>query len=225
MSRKARTVGGGLGASARDGEQPIQVESPDRGIEIGNPKFEGGTTEPERRIETPTERIAGFSVVNPLDIIDTGTGADQPVIRTKRKYTKRGQKEEAVSNLTALLKIERLLVTGCFFLGNLASAPELYISEAEAAEIGDALKELSKHYPIGMSEKSIAWVNLTFAVGGVFGPKVMAIYRRPVVNKPVVAKREPVASNGIPMPPMATPETAKVPSEMWPQSGDIENEE
>ncbi len=122
-------------------------------------------------------------------------------------------------------------------------APELHLEEAEAAEVSEALKELSKHYPIGMSEKTIAWVNFSFAVGGVFGPKVVAIYKRPrprrvptpirEVPKPAEPAPGPYAVdmpsgpvNGLANPVTgagAKPEEALTPSQMWNQPGTIED--
>lgn len=126
-------------------------------------------------------------------------------------------------------------MTGCFFLGNIAGAPELFLTEEEANEISEAVKELSKHYPIGMSEKAIAWTNLTFAMGGVFGPKAVAIWKRPRAPRParvlnIKADRvEPGASaihnQQVPDIPLRDPVAAKVPSEMWPQSGDLSDDE
>jgi hypothetical protein len=98
-------------------------------------------------------------------------------------------------------------MTSCFFMGNILSAPELHIDEAEAAEIADALKELSKHYPIGMSEKTIAWVNFSFATAGVFGPKIKAIYERP---KPQRVRVEPTPIRDVKPP--ATVDTVAEPA-------------
>lgn len=222
MPGETGTVDAGFGAPARKrrGAQGAAGSSAD-----GDPKPEGREPEPERRTESVIE--PAFGIVDPLNLpADSGGAGDHQPRRRGRPRGSVNKKEEAVSNLTALLKIERLLATGCFFLGNIASAPELYITEAEAAEVGEALKELSKHYPIGMSEKTIAWVNLSFAVGGVFGPKIVAVYkRRPVKTNRETIRSVKTESNGISTSPMVGPELAKTPSEMWPQTGDIEEVE
>jgi hypothetical protein len=223
MPGETRTIDGGLGAPAR---KRRGAQSAAGGSFEGDPKPEGREPESDRRIEGIAEHIGGIPVIDPLTVPDnvTGTGDHQP----KRRGRPRGstnKKEETVSNLAALLKIERLLITGCFFLGNIASAPELHISESEAAEIADALKELSKHYPIGMSEKTIAWVNLSFAVGGVFGPRIVAIVKRPAVKKQVAEKAsspyQPV--NGSISPASApAASAATVPSQLWNEGDDGE---
>ncbi len=217
----------GLSAPAKRGRPRKYPEAAGRGNADGDPKPEGREPQPERGAES----VAGINVVDPFTLPDSDagadTGSDQPRKRRGRK-ARAAEEKEAVQNITSLLKIERLLVTGCFFLGNLASAPELHISDAEAAEISEALKELAKFYPIGMSEKAIAWVNLSFAVGGVFGPRVIAITKRPRVSN---LRRDAVNGSGSPlahpMPsiPLATPATAKVPSEMWPEPGGSHDDE
>ncbi len=193
MPEQTKPSDGGLGAPAKRGRPRKDGGTP--GVANGVQQSAGGNAEPlsgiegtDSRPEPVNVRPNGFVPIDPLNISEpTGSddNGDQP-----RRGRKRGGKnrpkpqEETVSNLSALLKIERLLSTGCFFMANLLESPELNISESESAEIADALKELSKHYPIGMSEKTIAWVNFSFAVGGVFGPKVVAIYKRPAKPRP-----------------------------------------
>lgn len=239
MPDTIRPIDGGLGEPAKRG-RPRKIE-PNSSIGDGGEKPSGGNAEPVSGIEsaaTAAERIpSGFVPIDPLNPPDNGSNGDRPR-RGRKPGGKNRPKEEAVQNLSGLLKLERLLVTGCFFLGNIASAPELYLEESEAAEISEALKELSRHYPIGMSEKTIAWVNFSFAVGGVFGPKVMAISKRPKPQRvPTPIREAPKAqgpSNDAPhgmVNGLANPvtgvgeglETAKVPSQMWNQPGDIED--
>lgn len=232
---------GGLGNPAKRG-RPRKIES-DNGTPNGSSELAGGNAEPISRIESVASPSAGSGGYTPIDPIavtaasGNNDNGDRPR-RGRKPGGKNRPKEEAVSNLSALLKIERLLVTTCFFLGNIAECPELHLDEAEAAEISEALKELSKHYPIGMSEKKIAWINFSFAVGGVFGPKVVAIYKRPAKPRPQLAPtpiREAAPmeqgpyTNGLdataPIITQTAPEAAKVPSEMWDQGGDIQDAE
>jgi hypothetical protein len=227
MPDETRPNDGGLGAPAKRG-RPRKAVAGD-GASNGGTEPQGGNEESASRVESAPDasRISsGFAPIDPLNFpADTGSDSDRPR-RGKGSRGPRKQKEEAVQNLTGLLKIERLLVTGCYFLGNIANAPELHLEEDEAAEISEALKELSKHYPIGMSEKAIAWVNFSFAVGGVFGPKVVAIYKRPKPRKEPTPIR--VVSPIEPGPFMAQPEPVKssIPLEAIPESplesGDVQ---
>jgi len=174
MSEPNKPADGGLGKPAK---QRQRNANPNSGIENGTSKLPGGNEEPSSRIEgaaSSNPGSGGFTPIDPIALTSSGgsdDNADQPRRgRGRPKGSRTKAKEETVQNLSALVKIERLLMTSCFFMGNILSAPELHIDEAEAAEIADAIKELSKHYPIGMSEKTIAWVNFSFATAGVFGP-------------------------------------------------------
>jgi hypothetical protein len=120
-------------------------------------------------------------------------------------------------------------------LGNLASAEELYVTPEEAGKVGDAFREFAKHHAMGISEKRMSEINLVLAAGGVFVPKVIAIIRRPKKAGPVRVIREDrtAAPAAAPQPqaaampdiPLKSPQAAQVPSEMWPQPGDIIEEE
>ncbi len=102
------------------------------------------------------------------------------------------------------------------------------MTEEQSQEIGNALRDLAKLYPIGMSEKTVAWINLSFAVGGWAGPAVIAVSRRPKRLGPTKVQNirsDAAAATAMPEAPiLATPATAAVPSQMWPQTGEIEDE-
>lgn len=59
-------------------------------------------------------------------------------------------------------------------LAALVNVRELELSEDEARKLSDASKEVLKHYPLGVSDKTIAWVNLAVIAGGVYGTRIMA---------------------------------------------------
>jgi hypothetical protein len=214
------TNDGGLGAPAKRG-RPRKIES-SGSPGNGSQESAGGNAEPVSGVEGPASsgpNGGGFTPIDPIAITAAGgdDNGDQPRRgRGRPKGSRKAAKEETVQNLSALLKIERLLVTSCFFMGNLLSAPELHIDEAEAAEIGEALKELSKHYPIGMSEKTIAWVNFSFAVGGVFGPKIQAIYKRPKPKRPQL-EPTPIRTAAVEVPAPTIPVAAPHPMEGAPE--------
>lgn len=55
--------------------------------------------------------------------------------------------------------------------------------------MADAGKEVMKHYSFGMSEKRLAWINLTVVCGGIYGTRMMAwgIRKRAEPPKPKAA--------------------------------------
>lgn len=241
MSETTERNDGGLGAPARG--RP-RKQSSISGTPNGVEKSEGGKPESESRIESAPRADAGagagaFPVINPLDL-PIGDGSSSG---TKRRGRPRGtgKKEETVQNLSSLLKIEKILISGAFFLGNIANTPELQMSEEQAKDIREAIEELCRLYPIGMSEKKIAWINFSFAVGGWAGPGIMAFARRPPKPRPQLVphairetqaapnapQAQPEVIQGLPIvgPGAKGPDAAKTPSEMWMQPGDIQEPE
>jgi hypothetical protein len=132
-------------------------------------------------------------------------------------------------------------MSGASMLAAIANTPELEMSADQAAKIQSATLELAKLYPIGMSEKTLAWCNFSLAVGGWAGPGVIAWWRHPPPPKP---QRVPTpireatgTSEAVPAPGQAIqglptvgpgthgPDAAQVPSQMWSQPGDIADED
>ena len=209
----------------------------------------GGKPESASGVESSAGERSAFPVIDPLDIpADAGSGdgsgsADQPRKRRGRKPGghNKSKETEAVSNLSSLLKIEKILISSAFFLSNIAAAPELLMEPEQAQDIREAIEELARLYPIGISEKKVAWTNFIFAVGGWAGPGLVAMYKRPskprpmVVPTPIRDQKERTTApaedhpsgmvNGLASPITGVgldPASAKTPSQMWNQPGDID---
>jgi hypothetical protein len=60
-------------------------------------------------------------------------------------------------------------------LATIARAPELELSEDEAAKIAKASVAVAKLYNIETTEKAAAWANLAGALGGAYIPRFLAI--------------------------------------------------
>lgn len=235
MSSEARQDVGGLGAPAKRGRP--RKDTAGAGNPNGDAEPSGGTAEPTEGIERPTERIKVIDPFNTSDStdepgIDAPGSSDQPRKRRGRK-PKSEQKEEAIQNLNSLLKIEQILVSSAFFMGNILAAPEFHMSEQQSVEIAEALRDIARLYPVGVSEKTIAWINLSFAVGGWAGPALVAVAKRPRPQRvPTPIRQTPEASvrGTAPRPPEPPPAAAveevinkaAVPSELWiePDQGD-----
>ena len=177
--RRPRTSGADTGTIGGGQEPTPGTGSPIPGVEA-SPKVE-----PARGERFPT--------IDPLDIPlgDGGTGSEALVKRRGRKP----KEKETVQNL-ATDQIEGLLITACYFLGNVASCPELYVTEEEAQKVGAAFREFAKYHPVPFSEKRLSEVNMGFALFGVFGPKVRDIFnRRP--KRAAVVEMPKQAVNGV----------------------------
>lgn len=223
MPEGAIATDGGLSAPARKRGRPRLEDKPTgNGVE----EQPGRIAESVNGTEKPDSAESKFKVIDPFTVPepgdDTGSG-DRPRKRRGRK-SKSEAKEETVQNLNSLLKIEKILVSSAFFLGNILSAPEFHMSEEQSADIGEALREIARLYPVGVSEKTIAWINLSFAVGGWAAPAMVAIAKRPrpqAVNRVVNIRPENPVAPGQPIPQQqATTEKPVVPSQLWNEGDD-----
>jgi hypothetical protein len=55
---------------------------------------------------------------------------------------------------------------------------EFALEDEEARKLSEAAKDVMRHYPIGFSEKTLAWVNLGVVGCGVYGTRFMAYQMR-----------------------------------------------
>lgn len=58
------------------------------------------------------------------------------------------------------------------------NAPELLLDDAEAKQVSNAIGEVAKHYSVNVDPKTLAWLNLGWAVSCVYGSRVVAIGMR-----------------------------------------------
>jgi hypothetical protein len=177
--------------------------------------------------------INSIPVVGAADISDGGTGGDSFGVRRKRgrpRGSANTQKAQPKSNLVA--DLESLLISGHFMLAGVLDMKELEIDEIEAKRLSEALTKLSEFYPVGMSPKKMAWINLSMALGSIYGPRAVAIAKKVPKKKPAplrVMNTPPAqaAVNETPLPQAqeqpVTAQRPRVPSDLWNQDG-IESE-
>jgi hypothetical protein len=91
-------------------------------------------------------------------------------------------------------------------LATLTTVRELELTEEEARKLADASKEVLRHYPLGLSDKTLAWVNLSLVGANVYGPRAMAWgirragERRPKMQAPASGPSGPAAAPVKPRP-------------------------
>jgi hypothetical protein len=161
----------------------------------GGPESDGGQSTGENRsigglpvIELPTlsadGNISGESAGTDSTTI-TGQPEFEPPRRRGRPPGSVSRKTEKISG-TLIPDLERLLFSANLMLAAICKTPELEIDKQEAQLVAEAVKELAKHYPVGMDPKKIAWANLIAALGTVYGPRVMVIWQKPGKPRAVV---------------------------------------
>lgn len=162
-------------------------------------------------------RIAGLDTVSPFDIDggtdngNGGTGSDSFGSGESRKRRGRppGSKNRSAEEKTAihLANLNELLLTTHFFAAQWFATPELALEESEAKKYSDALKEVAKYYNINIDPKKMALIQLAAVMGGIYGPRAIAIYKRhsdkpkpEVVQMPAPKNAQQKKANGAPAP-------------------------
>jgi hypothetical protein len=68
--------------------------------------------------------------------------------------------------------------------------PELELSKEESQKLADAAASVAVYYDIEASKKTMAWVNLSFVMGGIYGSRFITIRHNRKVERE--AKNNPV---------------------------------
>lgn len=82
-----------------------------------------------------------------------------------------------------LADLTGVLLTVHSVLAALTRIQELELEEEEARKLANASKEVLKHYPLGLSDKNLAWVNLAVVACGIYGTRLMAFSMRKAAEK------------------------------------------
>jgi hypothetical protein len=67
------------------------------------------------------------------------------------------------------------------------SVPELALADTEAAALAAAVAEVSRHYPMTIDPKTLAWFNLAGCAATIYGPRVYLARSR--INQEKAAKK------------------------------------
>jgi hypothetical protein len=96
--------------------------------------------------------------------------------------------------------------------------PELALEPAESEKLSKAIQNVAQYYPVGLSPKTMAWVNLAMVAGGLYGTRFMAYSirtkgekRKKLTVVPAHTEQSYQKPNGVPQP--------LTPSQMFGQQG------
>lgn len=144
------TPAGDSGAAKSDGNifDPASITA------TGSPDGSNGTGEPKRKRGRP------------------------PGSRNRNSAGTGSAKKQAKGSPVHLEGIEKILLSIHVGMAAFLKAPELMISQDEAKTLSSAIAEVSEHYPVVADAKTLAWINLTMALGMIYGPRGVAIYVR-----------------------------------------------
>lgn len=68
--------------------------------------------------------------------------------------------------------IEAVLVSMHGIMAAAIKVPELALAETEAAALAAAVAEVSRHYPMTIDPKTLAWFNLAGCAATIYGPRI-----------------------------------------------------
>lgn len=81
-------------------------------------------------------------------------------------------------------------------LAALTKTQELALDKEEANRLAEGISNVSRHYDIAATQKSMDWANLIMVCGMIYGTRIFAIRenrkaKKPVPASPTVAQPEP----------------------------------
>jgi len=114
--------------------------------------------------------------------------------------------------------IESLLLSVHLMGATILSTPEIALDPSEAKAYADALRKVAEFYPMVVDPKKIAIANLCIVMGGIYGTRAVAIYKKSQQPKKGPASVQPIRETQKPEPPKqpapAPAATIMVPSQV-----------
>lgn len=184
---------------------------------------QGGSSQPESGSAEP----AKFEFPKPISPIDaalsgdaSGSGADasssdsEPERKRRKPYTRRTFVETEKTTLD-LSDLKDLIYSA--HQAASAIVQELELDKEEADRYAKATAQLLKHYDSKVNPKVMAWMQFSFTVGGIYGPRAVAFYKRLESEKgsrqvqPITSAPRPVGAQERPKQTVPT-----TPAEIWP---------
>jgi len=169
-------------------------------FDSGNRLSENRTTERTGTAERSPNGNVGSSIptLSPIDIgagrSAGDNGADTGARRRGRPPGSKNRTSAAEEKTSpgSLESIEEILLSIHIGVAIFAGAPELTLTPEEAKRFSTAFQRVAKFYPTNLNPKMLAWINLAAVIGGIEGPKIMAIYNRTTQPRkaPVIPIRE-----------------------------------
>ena len=110
---------------------------------------------------------------------DSGTGNDTGGRRGRGRP--RGNAQSGASKASdqaslAGLDIKDILLNIHMMLSVWTGLPELCLEDAEAKRLETAIKKVSRHYPVNISQKHVDLSYLIYTIGTIYGTRAVAIY-------------------------------------------------
>lgn len=148
-------------------EQPGNVTEPDGDdgiIRLGS--GENGNGSPENFVDPAGSGGGGNSGSAPV--------GNAPKRRGRKPGTKNKPRAEKAGKID-LGPFSGVLLGIHSMLANIAKVPELELDNEEAEKLANASQKVLRHYvDLEVSQKAADWTNLFMAIGGIYGPRIVA---------------------------------------------------
>jgi len=141
---------------------------------------------PSDDTDTPGRDASGFIVIDPAARNsgrsggdDSGTGNDTGSKRGRgrpRGTAQTGASKASDTASLAGLDIKDILLNIHMMLSVWTGLPEMALEEAEAKRLETAIKKVSRHYPVNISQKHVDLSYLVYTIGTIYGTRAVAIY-------------------------------------------------
>ena len=160
MARKPKNSAGNIGGMSGD---PESLASGESGT-IGEDKGSAGKNESGETGET------------------AGSGETGAAETPRKRGRPKGSKNKTAGSPTQktpidLNGLEKLLYS-LHAVAAVKIAPELALSEIEAAQLAGAISAVSEHYDFNIDPKTQAWVQLIICAGAIYAPRALRIRER-----------------------------------------------
>ena len=140
---------------------------------------------PEPTIETATDGLGDFQPnAEGLYVIDPSTGAgsgggnsDDGNRAGKRRGRPRGSTNAPKDQATLKgVDLKAILLSIHLMLAARTSISQLALDEEEAGRLEEAIKRVWKHYPVNVTQKQLDIAMAVYAVGDIYGTRLVSIY-------------------------------------------------
>ena len=152
------------------GGAPNGNSVPINGTDSGTGNVDGGE---------PIARTDGLIVVNPADIggpASAGSGADNSGDAPKRRGRKPGSRSATGKGAALDINgVEHILFSAHTILAAVSKSPEMALDQSEAHQLAEAIANVSRHYDVAATQKTMDWTNLLMCMGLIYGTRIMAI--------------------------------------------------
>ena len=172
-TRKIRRNREEIGGNGSAGDVEVRRDADENSRELhGEPESIGGEGEPELGTFNPASESS-----------EPGSGGEperRKGGRPRGSRNKRREKEET-PNLTAELLLEVHVM-----LAALTDTEELLLNPEEAERLAKSIARVEALYkPEWLSEETRAWTGLLLSCGAIYGPRVMAVYKKTRDARPI----------------------------------------